>query len=155
MESPNKREESRQFRKITDDLDTLNSLTPDEAKHELLKCCGSTAWAERIVKGRPYRTIDALQHASARVWNELTEKDWNEAFSSHPRIGDTKDIANKYSATQPGRQQNNPGQRTLTLMSFESWKMRTNVMKRGSAGSSSFAPPEKAQKKCFEYYKNG
>ncbi|HTR80160.1 MAG TPA: 2-oxo-4-hydroxy-4-carboxy-5-ureidoimidazoline decarboxylase [Bacteroidota bacterium] len=80
-------------------LEALNSLSPDEAKHELSRCCGSRTWAERVVHGRPYETVEDLYSASEKVWNGLTENDWNEAFSSHPRIGETKNVSEKFSAT--------------------------------------------------------
>jgi OHCU decarboxylase len=81
-------------------LDRLNALPADEAERELLTCCGSRAWARRVADARPYRDADALFATADRVWWELDESDWREAFRSHPRIGEKK-----AEAGQTGREQ--------------------------------------------------
>ncbi|MDQ3804587.1 MAG: 2-oxo-4-hydroxy-4-carboxy-5-ureidoimidazoline decarboxylase [Acidobacteriota bacterium] len=68
-------------------LTRLNSLPPREARAELLKCCGSSRWAEGVAARRPFRNIDELLEAADRVWWELTPEDWLEAFRGHPKIG--------------------------------------------------------------------
>jgi len=66
----------------------LNRLPREQAIRELLACCGSRAWAERMAAARPFRTIDALLEAADGVWHSLRPDDWLEAFRAHPRIGE-------------------------------------------------------------------
>ncbi len=71
-------------------LSRLNSLTPQEATDELLKCCGSTRWAGRVTALRPFRDVPELLATADGVWSELSREDWLEAFRSHPKIGEKK-----------------------------------------------------------------
>src|SRR5689334_6745695 len=72
------------------DLAWLNALPADEAKDELLKCCGSKKWAREMVHGRPYESLDALIANANETWWSLQPSDWLEAFRSHPKIGEKK-----------------------------------------------------------------
>ena len=72
------------------DLAWLNELAPEEARTELLKCCGATRWAEAIEHGRPYDSLEQLIAKANDVWWALDEADWLEAFRSHPKIGEKK-----------------------------------------------------------------
>lgn len=78
--------------KTEDDLwrgcERLNALTPVEAANELLKCCGSKRWAKRMVSDMPFYNLHQLFSRADSVWWSLGEKDWLEAFSSHPKIGE-------------------------------------------------------------------
>ena len=38
---------------------------------------------------RPFRSREALLNAASEEWNKCGEHDWLEAFSHHPRIGDS------------------------------------------------------------------
>jgi OHCU decarboxylase len=67
-----------------------NALPEMEAAEEILPCCGSQNWARELTRLRPLGTSAALLEASDRVWWDLSQEDWNEAFRSHPRIGDRK-----------------------------------------------------------------
>jgi OHCU decarboxylase len=69
-------------------IERLNSLTHDEAEAELLKCCGSTAWACGVATRRPFDGASELMRAADEVWAGLEELDWLEAFSRHPKIGE-------------------------------------------------------------------
>ena len=71
-------------------LEEFNRLPRDAAVAELLKCCGSTRWAERVADGRPYRDFEELSETADRVWWGLDRDDWLEAFRSHPKIGERK-----------------------------------------------------------------
>jgi 2-oxo-4-hydroxy-4-carboxy-5-ureidoimidazoline decarboxylase len=64
------------------------TLPPDEAATEILSCCGSHAWAARLVAMRPFRDQQGLFAAADHCWQNLPEADWLEAFRSHPRIGE-------------------------------------------------------------------
>lgn len=80
-------------------LDTFNSMGRNDARGELIKCCSSLAWVENMEKARPYETLhDFLKKAEA-VWFSLGERDWLEAFSGHPKIGDLKSLQKKYANT--------------------------------------------------------
>ncbi len=67
----------------------LSTLPPDALAHELRTCCGSCAWVSALVAKRPFGSIDALVAASDAAWSIVSEKDWLEAFQSHPRIGES------------------------------------------------------------------
>jgi len=69
---------------------SLNALTANEAQSELLKCCGSTRWAERMTAELPSESLDALCAKADRIWWSLEPGDWLEAFHSHPKIGEKK-----------------------------------------------------------------
>ena len=71
-------------------LQRLNSLRPEEATAEMLKCCGSTRWAEAMTEERPFTDEQALLETADRVWRGLAREDWLEAFRSHPKIGERR-----------------------------------------------------------------
>jgi 2-oxo-4-hydroxy-4-carboxy-5-ureidoimidazoline decarboxylase len=64
-----------------------NSLDPAAAAREALPCCGSQAWAVALASKRPITEEATLIEASSSIWRTLPEQDWQEAFNSHPRIG--------------------------------------------------------------------
>ena len=68
-------------------LDRWNSLDPATAAREALPCCGSQAWAVALASRRPIANEAALIKASTSIWFALPEGAWQEAFNSHPRIG--------------------------------------------------------------------
>lgn len=74
-------------------LERLNSLPATEAEKELLKCCGSAAWARRMANERPFPDAEQLIEAADRIWWSLEPHDWLEAFHSHPKIGEKKAAA--------------------------------------------------------------
>jgi OHCU decarboxylase len=61
-----------------------------EAVDHILPCCGSQRWAHALVRLRPFPDWKELLEKSDEVWLGLERGDWNEAFSSHPRIGERK-----------------------------------------------------------------
>ena len=69
-------------------LRRLNRLPDQEARMELLSCCGSRRWAARVSAGRPYTGNAALLDAADAAWDAATEADVREAFAAHPRIGE-------------------------------------------------------------------
>jgi OHCU decarboxylase len=74
-------------------LHSLNSLSPAEAEKELLKCCGSKEWAQRLLAHRPFESLADLTAKGDRIWWSLGPQDWLEAFHSHPKIGEKKAAA--------------------------------------------------------------
>lgn len=71
-------------------LQQLNDSSREEAVSELLKCCGSESWANRVTDERPFHDLDSLLRTSDRIWLALDASDWLEAFGHHPRIGERK-----------------------------------------------------------------
>jgi 2-oxo-4-hydroxy-4-carboxy-5-ureidoimidazoline decarboxylase len=64
-----------------------NTLSAEAAAREILSCCGSQAWATAVVARRPIADEKQLIDAANSVWSGLLEADWQQAFDSHPRIG--------------------------------------------------------------------
>ncbi len=64
-----------------------NSLDSAAAAREALPCCGSHAWAAALASRRPIADEGSLVKISSDVWLTLPHEDWQEAFDSHPRIG--------------------------------------------------------------------
>jgi len=81
-------------------LHELNSFPRYRAEGELLKCCGSTAWARTMAGRRPFVSFDRLLKAASEVWNRLDRADWMEAFRAHPRIGERKEIVHVWAARE-------------------------------------------------------
>lgn len=65
-----------------------NALSMEEAAAELVPCNGSRTWASELARQRPFATTENLFKAADEVWWSLSETDWQEAFDSHPRIGE-------------------------------------------------------------------
>lgn len=64
-----------------------NALDPADAAREVLPCCGSQAWAIALAAHRPVADEASLIQISFSIWLALPEEAWQEAFNSHPRIG--------------------------------------------------------------------
>jgi 2-oxo-4-hydroxy-4-carboxy-5-ureidoimidazoline decarboxylase len=64
-----------------------NALDPMSAASEILPCCGSEAWANSLASARPLADEPTLIQTSATIWRTLPEAAWQQAFNSHPRIG--------------------------------------------------------------------
>jgi 2-oxo-4-hydroxy-4-carboxy-5-ureidoimidazoline decarboxylase len=69
-------------------LDQWNGMSRDEAAAAILPCNGSQAWAARLAELRPFTEARALFAASDSAWSSLGEREWQQAFDSHPRIGE-------------------------------------------------------------------
>ena len=77
----------------------IDTATPEAAQEILSRACGSTRWVDRMMARRPFGR-DAKLLSVARVeWFGLTEPDWLEAFSHHPRIGDRAALEARFPAT--------------------------------------------------------
>ena len=88
-----------------------NALSPEQAAEQILPCCGSSSWARRLSALRPLHDEGALLSASDQIWNQLQPSDWSEAFSKHPRIGESKvpATAASQSARWSAKEQNRVG----------------------------------------------
>lgn len=71
-------------------LANFNALDQDAAAEAILPCNGSATWAALVAYNRPFATPEALFTVSDAAWNSLPEEDWQQAFDSHPRIGEHK-----------------------------------------------------------------
>jgi allantoicase len=69
----------------------VNALYEDEARRFFTSACASPTWVEGMVGARPFTDVAAILGSAARVFDSLTEADWLEAFSGHPRIGERGD----------------------------------------------------------------
>jgi OHCU decarboxylase len=73
---------------LKEGLERLNNLSEREAEAEFLNCCGSTLWARRMARERPFQDAQHLLATADAVWWALDAEDWLEAFSRHPKIGE-------------------------------------------------------------------
>lgn len=71
-------------------LTEWNDLGLDDAAEVILPCNGSAVWATLVAYNRPFDSPAALFAASDQIWESLPEEDWQEAFDSHPRLGEQK-----------------------------------------------------------------
>ena len=69
-------------------------------KEELFKCCGCTIWADRLASKFPFQSLEELKKESDNIWFSLSENDWKEAFTHHPKIGDVKSLQEKFASTK-------------------------------------------------------
>lgn len=80
-------------------LHEFNTLSKDELKEALIKCCASTTWVNKMLPHVPAEDmVELLEDAEIEWWN-CTEDDWKEAFAAHPKIGDHESLAKKYAGT--------------------------------------------------------
>ena len=80
-------------------LSELDQLPASQLKEQLVKCCGSSAWVEKMASLFPFPDKATLFQKADEVWYSLTEKDWLEAFSHHPKIGDINSLKEKFANT--------------------------------------------------------
>lgn len=64
-----------------------NALDAESAAREVVPCCGSSAWAAQLAAKRPIADEPSLLETSNTIWFSLPEEAWQQAFDSHPRIG--------------------------------------------------------------------
>ena len=68
-------------------LTELNNLPEPTLAEALQTCCGSTAWIENMLATFPVSDAETLMDEANTAWNKLSEADWREAFTHHPKIG--------------------------------------------------------------------
>ncbi len=73
---------------MSDLLEAWNAMPPDEAAQAILPCNGSLAWARAMGLQRPFTTAESFFIAADKAWRSLSLQDWQQAFNSHPRIGE-------------------------------------------------------------------
>jgi 2-oxo-4-hydroxy-4-carboxy-5-ureidoimidazoline decarboxylase len=77
----------------------INAATPEAAREILFRACGSTRWVDRMMQRRPFGSDTRLLSAARIEWFGLSESDWLEAFSHHPRIGDRAALDGRFPKT--------------------------------------------------------
>src|SRR5437867_2001569 len=80
-------------------LQTINALDRSRLKEALFKCCGSTAWVEKMCSIFPVADTETLFNEAKRIWFECNEQDWLEAFRHHSKIGDINSLKEKFRTT--------------------------------------------------------
>ncbi|MEW2045421.1 2-oxo-4-hydroxy-4-carboxy-5-ureidoimidazoline decarboxylase [Streptomyces sp. NPDC005476] len=71
-------------------LARFNDLEKSAALAALHETCASTAWATRLLAGRPYASVADLYTAADAAMADLTAADLAEAMAGHPPIGRPK-----------------------------------------------------------------
>jgi 2-oxo-4-hydroxy-4-carboxy-5-ureidoimidazoline decarboxylase len=69
-------------------LAAFNTSDAETAAAMVLPCNGSAAWAALLAGKRPYTDVEQLLATSDAIWSALPPDDWQQAFDSHPRIGE-------------------------------------------------------------------
>jgi 2-oxo-4-hydroxy-4-carboxy-5-ureidoimidazoline decarboxylase len=90
-------------------LAELNVLPRYRAEEELLKCCGSTAWARGMARRRPFANAARLLEVAGEIWWRLDPDDWMQAFRAHPQIGQRQPAAHTSALSQAWSAQEQSG----------------------------------------------
>jgi len=80
-------------------LHDLNTLPKQQLKEELLKCCGSSAWVNKMLPFFPADDLVELLEDAEEQWYQCNEDDWKEAFAHHPKIGDINSLKKMFAST--------------------------------------------------------
>jgi 2-oxo-4-hydroxy-4-carboxy-5-ureidoimidazoline decarboxylase len=80
-------------------LHELNTLTVPQLKEELMKCCSSSAWVNKMLPFFPADDLVELLEDAEEQWYKCSEEDWKEAFAHHPKIGDVEALKKKFAST--------------------------------------------------------
>jgi 2-oxo-4-hydroxy-4-carboxy-5-ureidoimidazoline decarboxylase len=77
----------------------LDAASDADARALLTRACGASRWVDRMMARRPFGSDARLLRTARIEWFGLTEADWLEAFSHHPKIGDRASLAARFPAT--------------------------------------------------------
>ena len=80
-------------------LHELNILPKEQLIEELSKCCGSSAWLNKMLVFFPADDLVELLEDAEEQWYKCSEEDWKEAFEHHSKIGDIESLKKKFSST--------------------------------------------------------
>jgi 2-oxo-4-hydroxy-4-carboxy-5-ureidoimidazoline decarboxylase len=80
-------------------LHELNTLDKQQLKEELAKCCGSSAWIQKMLPFFPADDLVELLEDAEEQWYTCSDEDWKEAFAHHPKIGDADSLKKKFAST--------------------------------------------------------
>ena len=85
-------------------LAAFNDLDADEARRRLLTCLDVPRWADEVLAGRPYDTLDDIDRRMVAASSTLTDDELERALARHPRIGERADPAS-HDASHSTREQ--------------------------------------------------
>ncbi len=71
----------------------FNVMEHDKAMSRLLTCLDVPRWADEVLAGRPYDTLDDIDRRMVAASSTLTDDELERALARHPRIGDRADAA--------------------------------------------------------------
>ena len=74
-------------------LPTFNEMDDDVARDRLLTCLDVPRWADEVLAGRPYDSLDQIEQRMAEAAATLTDEELERALARHPRIGERADAA--------------------------------------------------------------
>jgi 5-hydroxyisourate hydrolase/2-oxo-4-hydroxy-4-carboxy-5-ureidoimidazoline decarboxylase len=78
----------------------FNSLKGPEAQALLSACCGSVRWVNAMLDAMPFTSEVHMLELAEEIWyQQCGRKDWVEAFSHHPKIGDIDSLKEKFAST--------------------------------------------------------
>jgi len=80
-------------------LQQLNTLPRTGLAEELRKCCGAANWVNSMCEIFPVADEQTLFESAKTIWYSLSEADWREAFTHHPKIGDVNSLKEKFAST--------------------------------------------------------
>jgi 2-oxo-4-hydroxy-4-carboxy-5-ureidoimidazoline decarboxylase len=80
-------------------LHELNTLPKEQLKEELMKCCSSNVWVNKMLPFFPADDMVELLEDAEEQWFLCSEEDWKEAFAHHPKIGDVESLKTKFGST--------------------------------------------------------
>ena len=64
----------------------LNESFTSECLALFHTCCSSSKWCTLMEKQRPFSSLETLLSLALQQEQMLTDVDWQEAFSGHPRV---------------------------------------------------------------------
>jgi 2-oxo-4-hydroxy-4-carboxy-5-ureidoimidazoline decarboxylase len=94
----------------------FNKQARSKAKEDLFRCCGCSAWVEKLITHFPFSSIEDLKLSSDKIWFSCTEEDWKEAFSHHPKIGERSSSKNNNSKEWSQQEQSGVEQSEKTIL---------------------------------------
>lgn len=81
-------------------LEEFNKKDKKTAKEILFTICSSRKWTSLLMEYLPFRSEKDLISKATAIWYDCTEEDWLEAFGHHPKIGDFKNLEEKFTVTK-------------------------------------------------------
>ena len=96
-------------------LAEFNSIDKKQRCRLLMSCCFCSRWATRLSEDEPFSSVQDLIEKASRCWSEMSEADILEAFSGHPKIGDVKDLEEKFGSAPMAEQASVRSAKTRTL----------------------------------------
>jgi 2-oxo-4-hydroxy-4-carboxy-5-ureidoimidazoline decarboxylase len=100
-------------------LHELNTLPRQQLKEVLTRCCGSSAWVDKMLPFFPADDLVELLEDAEEQWFLCSEADWREAFVHHPKIGDVESLKTKFASTAEWAAGEQSGVNTASLATIQ------------------------------------